>query len=607
MGDIPLSNMRLFSKGKGLPSSMTQFFILLISSISFGILSMLFIHIKLETDLVNIVISGVIVGIIGITIPTLLSVITIKSMKQYVKTKYILLIALIAAIAYSIFLLAGSAIFALTNSYGYLLLFIFVGDAGTFMWWFLMSKLVLNQRLKAIPISFIQPTLNALFLIPTSIFLISATIPIKFVFIRLYSGILIFIAISYIVMYLIDSPIKKGLGISGIDVFSQVIQNWLFQANITFSSSEKVEVDIGTDTLLFKRNKNSIKSIMFTPQIHYGLMGTIGSSNFPWLLEKYATLKYKAQTFVMHSTVSEEYNAFSSDQYKYIKNALDSGINESNKMGSGIKYYESQFGYSRIIMLKFGNTGLITLTRAPRVTEDISTDAGEIIRKSLERIVDNPIVIDAHNSRYETAPKSELEGIDTKSEELQDYIKAIKGLIRPKYTSTKIILGTSNIEAYKRLGEPVDLAKGALNTTIFSFKGFKFCMLQFNANNMSPRLRKSIINHIKEKYGIYSELYTTDTHYVISLSNNAKNVLGNHTKYKMLEPLIDEAVEAALNSTEQVYAYHKSITLKRFRIWGLDRDSIVNVMRSMLSITRLLVPLTIIIGFFIAALFISAI
>lgn len=607
MGDIPLSNMRLFSKGKGLPSSMTQFFILLISSISFGILSMLLIHLKLETDIINIVISGVIVGIIGITIPTLLSVITIKSMKQYIKTKYILLIALIAAIAYSIFLLAGSAIFALTNSYGYLLLFIFVGDAGTFMWWFLMSKLVLNQRLKAIPISFIQPTLNALFLIPTSIFLISATIPIKFVFIRLYSGILIFIAISYIVMYLIDSPIKKGLGISGIDVFSQVIQNWLFQANITFSSSEKVEVDIGTDTLLFKRNKNSIKSIMFTPQIHYGLMGTIGSSNFPWLLEKYSTLKYKAQTFVMHSTVSEEYNAFSSDQYKYIKNALDSGINESNKMSSGMKYYESQFGYSRIIMLKFGNTGLITLTRAPRVTEDISTDAGEIIRKSLERIVDNPIVIDAHNSRYETAPKSELEGIDTKSNELQDYIKAIKGLIRPKYTSTKIILGTSNIEAYKRLGEPIDLAKGALNTTIFSFKGFKFCMLQFNANNMSPRLRKSIINHIKEKYKIYSELYTTDTHYVISLSNNAKNVLGNHTKYKMLEPLIDEAVEAALNSTEQVYAYHKSITLKRFRIWGLDRDSIVNVMRSMLSITRLLVPLTIIIGFFIAALFISAI
>ncbi len=606
MADIPLSNL-LFLKDKSLPSSLMQSLILLVSSIFFGIISLLLINIKLETNLINIILSGATAGILGITIPALLSVMTIKTLKRYVKTKYILVIALISAVSYSIFFLIGSAIFVFTDSYGYLLLAIFVGDAGTFMWWFLMSKLVLNQRLKAVPISLIQPTLNALFLIPASLFLISATIPIKFIFIRLYSGILIFVIVSYIVLYLIDSPIKKGLGISGIDVFSQIIQNWLFHANISLSSSEKVEVDVNTDTLLFKRADNSIKSIMFTPQIHYGLMGTIGSSNFPWLLEKYSESKYKVQTFIMHSTVSEEYNAFSNDQYNHIKNAMDLGIREPDKLNSGMKYYESRYNNSKVIMLKFGNTGLITLTRAPKVTEDISSDAGEIIRRALEKIIDNPIVIDAHNARYKTASESELSGINTKSRELQDYIKAIKKLTKPKHVSTKIVIGVSNIEVYKRLNEPVDLAKGALNTTIFSFNGFKFCMLQFNANNMSPKLRKLIINHILKKYGIYSELYTTDTHYVISLSDKEGNIFGGHTKYKLLEPVIDEAVNAALNNMESVFAYHKSVTIKKFRIWGLDRDSIVNVMRSMLSITKILVPLTIIIGFFIAALFIAAV
>lgn len=607
MADIPLSDLSLFSKGRSLPGTMLQFLILLAASLLFGIISTILLHIGELPHLVNIAVAGATTGIIGLTIPAMLAVLTIKMLKRKVRTKYIMLMALVATAAYSIFMVLGSALFAVTHSYGLLLLLLFLGDAGTFIWWFFMSKVVLNQRFKAGPLSLIHPTLNALFLVPASLFFLSASIPIRFVFVRLYAGIFIFALVSYIVAYLIDSPIKRSLGISGIDVFSQVMQNWLFQANISMSSSKRVEVDVNTDTLAFKRADGSIKSILFVPEIHYGLVGTIGSSNFPFLLERHSTQKYGSQTLVMHSTVSEEYNAFSSDQYKYICSAMDSGVAGAQRLHGGISYYTSSHNNCKVILLKFSSHGIAILTRAPKVTEDISHDAGEIIRKEFEKIVDNVIIIDAHNSRYETAQMEELSGINTKSKELQDYIRAIKGLRKPLHKSGKVQIGASNIDIYSRLQAPIDMAKGALNALVFQFNGFKFCLIQFNANNISPRLRTSIINHIRAKYDIFSEICTTDTHFVNSLANTESNALGKHTKYKALEPLVDEAVKTALDNIEEVQPFHKSVVVKRFRIWGLDRDSIVTVMHSMLSITRLLVPITIIVGFFIAALVIAVV
>ncbi len=605
MADIPLSDISLFSKGIKLPGKIILFILLLSMSVLFGIASVAVFHIDLHPRLLGVVLNGATAGIIGITIPAMLTITTLKIMKRRMKAKYIMLLSMVAAFSYSVFILLGSAVFSLTKSYELLFSIIFVSDAAIFVWWFFVSKVFLNQRLKAIPISLIQPTLNALFLIPAANIFISESIPLNFVFIRLYSGIFIFVIVSYIIAYIVDSPIKRGLGISGIDTLSQVMQNWLFQANVSLKSSKIVEADIDTSTLVFKRKDGSVKSIMFVPRIHYGLAGTLGSSNFPYMLERHGMGKYRAQTFVMHSTITEEYNAFSSDQYARVRNAMDSCIDNAVRMDSGIEFYTSTYKSCRIDLLRFGDSGLSTLTRAPKVTEDVSYEAGLVIHKELEKIVRNPIVIDAHNSRYDSAPKRELDGIGIKSRELREYIQAIKAIRKPKLSSKTVRVGTSNIDIYKELGSPIDMANGAMNLILIQIGKRRLAMIQFNANNMVPKLRYSIIKHVKSRFNVDAEVYTTDTHYVNSFENTEKNLLGLHTKYKDIEGIIDRSIEEAISNIEEVDVYFGSYVMKRFRIWGLDRDSLVNVMQSMLSITRILIPLTIIIGFFIAALVIA--
>ncbi len=607
MADIPLSNISLFSRWRHLPRTEIQSIVLLVLSVLIGIGSVAVLYHRTGIGIESVLVEGATIGIIGITIPPMLTVITIKTLQRRVLSKYIMAIASFATFCYGILFLLASSIFAITGSYVYLFSIVLVSDAGIFLLWFFISKIFLNQRARAVPFALIQPTLNALFLIPTSRILIQKAIPLSTIFIKLYAGILIFIIVGYIVAYLIDSPIKKGLGISGIDIFSQVLQNWIFEANVKLSSTKRIEVDVDTAALAFKRKDGSCKSTMFVPKIHYGLLGTIGSSDFPRMLERHAISKYSSQAFIMHSTVTEERNAFSSDQFAQIKSAMDTCISNSTKLNGGIEVYESSYGGCTVKLIKFGNAALATLTRAPKVTEDITYEAGMIIQKELEKVVQFPILVDAHNSRFESASERELAGINTNSKELGCYIQAIKGIKRPIASSSKVRVGTSSVDIYTKLERPKDIAPGMMNLIIFEVNRRRFCMLQFNANNMLPRLRDSIRNLIKKEYGIEAEVYTTDTHAVNSLQDMAENLLGNRTGFKSLKPIIEKAVEEAKSNMEVVSIHYGDFTVRKFRIWGLDRDSLVNVIKSMLSITKILVPLTITLGFFFAALVVALI
>ncbi len=607
MADIPLSNIDIFSRWKNLPSTKVQSLILLIMSVAVGIVSVSVIHYHSSFGVEKDIIWGATIGILGITIPSMLTVITIKTLVRRVLSRHIIAIASFATFCYGVLFVLASSIFAVTNSYVYLFSIILVSDAGIFLLWFFTSKIFLNQRAKAIPFAVIQPTLNALFMIPASRILVQVSIPISTILVKLYAGILIFVAVGYIVTYLIDSPIKRGLGISGIDVFSQVIQNWVFEANVKLSSSKKTYVEMENQALIFKRRNGTIKSILFVPKIHYGLLGTIGSSDFPHTLERVALSKYKSQAFIMHSTVTEERNAFSSDQFVQVKNAMDTCISKSNRLTGGVSVYENVYKGCSVKMFRFGEVALVTLTRAPKVTEDITYDAGFIIRKELEKIVPNPIVVDAHNSRDESANNRELAGINTKSKELKYYIEAIKGLRKEKAHSSKVRIGTSSIDLYRELNAPKDIAQGMLNTMVLDVGKSRQCIIQFNGNNMLPKLRESIRRLIYEEYGLSAEVYTTDTHAVNSLQNMSESVIGSNTEYKKLKPIITVEVRKALENMEEVTPYYGEHTIEKFMIWGLDRESLVNVMKSMLAITRVLVPLTITLGFFAAALVVALI
>ena len=598
-----LRHVGLFSRH--LPNSAWLLALLVVVGMVAGIFDILLSNYSaVAAHLPHILIGGVLTGLLAIVLPAILTVLIAKSSRRYVGLKYILFATLVATVSYSVFLVLGGTVYALTRLYYISVIIILLGDASLFSWWIFVNKMLLHRGRTAALLSVVQPTLNILFFIPASRFTFMALGPLEPLLIKLYAGIFVFLVMTYLVLYLIDSPLRKSLGYSGIDTFTQVLQNWLFNINVATpnrgGSQVGMRIPIDTHTIVMKNRTGRVLGAFFIPDIHYGPVGTLGSSNFPYMLERHGNALAKAPIFIMHTAVNDDYNAVSSDQYAAVRRSLEEGLKGASSVGGGAALLSGRHGDSSITALVFGNVGLTILTRAPKVTEDITPEAAAVIRNTLEKHFEHPVLIDAHNSRYESASKEELSTIKFPSRRLDDYVDAAKALTT-EYKSASLGFGSAAVEMHSIAGSH-DIAPGALNAAIFSVGRRRYALLQFNANNMLPQLRDEIIKHVRKRHGLEVEVLTTDTHYVNSLGSVASNVLGRTTSFKRLAPFIDTAIEKALANVEPARAFYKHDVMEKFSVWGSNqREKVVTALDSMVASMKVLVPVIIAAGFFVAA------
>jgi predicted neutral ceramidase superfamily lipid hydrolase len=329
------------------------------------------------------------------------------------------------------------------------------------------------------------------------------------------------------------------------------------------------------------------------------------------MLEHYAEKRHNTTLITGHCAINEDRNPLSASQFVYLRNALDKGIRFGRKVNvtsKSLTYSQSSSNHATVRTLGFGAVGLVTLTRAPKVSEDIHNDASEILKQLFVSKGIVPILIDAHNSRYEEASESELHWVTADSQTLRDYIDALEKMGDPEHSAKKVRVGVSALDIYLELGAPKDIAPGKLNCLVFQFNDFKYAMLYVNSNNVLPHMRNLMIEHIMKKLRVHAELYTTDTHYVNSLERGASNVLGRHTKASAILPFMEQAVKTALDNIEEVDVYYKKETLKSFRVWGPNtRERMEATLNPVIRTARILVPIIVIGGFIIATLVISSV
>ncbi len=608
--DSLIKKVRLFSKG--LPNSYILLLILFLLSIIAGMISVaLTNYANLGRAAGGVIVEGLLSGILLILIPTLLSVLMIKGVKRIVRLRHLLFMNLVGAGTYAVFIIISSAMFLVTKNYSLANAIVLVGDAGVFAWWFFISKVVLGQKKKAVVFSLIQPFFNILFYLAASSYIFTFSVPLSLLIIKLFAGFLVFLVISYVVLYIFDNPLKRNLGFGGIDFLSEMVQNWLFDIDLTVKGplggpEFGVATDIQTQTLVFKNKDNKTKAIFFAPWIHYGPVGTLGGSNFPYLLERHGMWRYKAPTFVLHCAVNESSNPVSSSQFAVVKTTFESSVRAAKQLSGDYSYCESAYNGAKISQLCFGNVNFTTFTRAPKVTEDIAPDAARLFKELLEGGNRESIMIDAHNSRFESAPADELDGVKLGSSYANDYIAAIKKIGKPSHKGKVLKLGIASVDAYDTLGAPSDLAPGNLNVAVFSLNGFKKAIVYLNANNMMPSFREKMIEHIEKRHKMHAEIYTTDTHFVNSLQKTASNVLGREASYAKLERLLDKAVSWAMSNMEPVDVYYKKESMKNFKVWGPEvKEKALAVIGAVTGLARILVPVIVVAGFIIAALIIS--
>ncbi|MCL5427871.1 MAG: DUF2070 family protein [Candidatus Marsarchaeota archaeon] len=583
---------------------------LIIAGAATGIITELFIHSSLlDGATYYIVFYGASTGIVVVALPAILTALLIKAMNRRLRLKHGMIAVLAVTVVYCLFLVVMAAAFRLTNSYVVAYIIFIAANAAVYGYWFMINRIVLNQRKSQIFTAAVQPMLNTLLYIPESAHILSLHLPVNVLLIKLWAGMFIFVLCGYAILYFMDRPSKRQFNFSGVEFMSGMVHQWLYDASIKHDVLEGsgTERNVNVDILSIKSSRGA-NAVFVMPDIHFGpIMGLGGAVATEQIGARIA--KTGASPFVIHGPVNMEDNPTSSSEVSRISNAVSATL---RSMRHGSAYGAMGVGRSgpcTAVALAIGDTCILSLTKAPKVTEDIDRSVGEGLAKLARKHFQNVILIDAHNSRFESAPSGELRGIYNGSKYVAMYERAVSSAMLAARSSRRQLLSFGCASASRGslpqgegLGE--DLGRGHLGVAVFGFGSRRFCMVYFDSNNMLPSFRSDVIGHIRDKFGIEAEAYTTDTHGVNTLSLPVSNVLGRRTRPSALMPAIDALVAKSLRNMGHSKVSYSHVVLKRFKVWGKGSEEMMTkISRDVIRLGKRLIP-ALISGFFVLAMLI---
>lgn len=587
------------------PGSIVQILIIIGMGLLFGIISTFIVHYNSALKPLYLVLYGASSGVLVISVPALLTALLIKAMKRSMKLKHALFAILVITFFYSLFIVASAALYSLTGDTRLAFVVLLLGNAGAYGYWLFINKLAVGQKKGAILSAAIQPVLNILFYIPLGNYILSFGIPVGTALVKLYAGMVVFLCVGYLALYLIDRPAKRELEISSVALFGAMVGQLLydFTKDTMVLGRGGVKRDIEIDVAVMKGRK--YKAIFVKPDLHYGPFSSIGGSVVTELLGQQITNAYGATPFVLHGAVNIDDNPISTSQVSAMSKRIMeyiAGMRDGDFERCTGRISNGASGSCRSINIRLNGLNLLVLSRAPRVTEDIDRNVG----MHLERIADiregeRTILIDAHNSRYESAPKDELRGIYKGSRYIRQYENAIREAVS-KEGSAPVSFGSAARRFSVLLKEKRDLGSGYTSVGVFQCGGRKLCLIYFDANNMLPGFREKIVRHVRRRYGMETELCTTDTHSVNTLAQPASNSLGRHTSAAEILDMLDGMIDDAIRQISPVKIAYGSIKIEDFKTWGPGSQELIEkVGGDIVRISKIAIPFLTVCGFIIAA------
>jgi len=588
------------------PSVNAQTVILILLGVASGGFASLIINMQTGSGgLLQALSVGISSGILVVTLPAILTAAMIKMLRRKLQLKHAMLSTLIITAAYAILFFLGAASFALTKNAMLTYLFLTLTNAGIYGYWLLIGKFLVGRLRKMALVAAIQPVLNTLIYLPIGRYMLASSAPLNTALVKLVAGMAVFLVAGYAFLYLLDRPSKKILEASGMNVIVSMVSQWLFDLSndvnvIGQGAGEKR--DLSMDVVAI-RGRGGYKGIFVNPDVHFGPFHGVGGSVVPLSMGKMLVDKFKATPFVLHGALDIQDNPISTAQAYALNGQIERSVREMKHFSRAYGNFSTgEYGVCRALNISIGDIGLFVLSKAPHVTEDMSREVGLSLRRVAERESGGyALLVDAHNSRFESASAEELRGVQMNSAYVDCYKNAImKSISKP--ARKRMEVGVAHRRIAKLLGEPRDLGEGYTSVCVFKFGGRKLCIIYFDANNMLPSFRERLLGHIRRKFRMEAEVCTTDTHSLNTISSSASMSLGRQTNANSVIPIIEPMIKAALDNLEPVSYAYKRVKVKNFNVWGEKADMLIE--RTGAEVRRILkyvAPLFVAIAFIVAA------
>ncbi|MFH1470480.1 MAG: DUF2070 family protein [Candidatus Micrarchaeota archaeon] len=575
-----------------LPSKARTLAALLAIGFLFGLLSPLVFGLTYEASidfLVSLITLGS-KGVLLISLPAILSAFAATAIKRKFLLQKSLFTSMTCSFVYILFYSLAMAGGAAGISPGV----VFLGYGFAFILWYVIGRVFFNLHwYTALTVSLVQLVFNASALLLSESIFVSPD-PAAIV-LKLYFSAFAFLAALYALFWLIDAPMKRNFGVSGVEAATLFMAQWSGKSKGLEGLFESVgeEVETYVNVFAFRRTVGSKEREIFfvTPCVHYGPFGNLGGSEFPYLISERLANERGSEVFVFHGTATHDFNPVSSDEIESVMGGLGKAIDSIKYEKAMGAVLTGKAGTCKATCIISNSDCFIGLTRAPRTTEDIDFSIGTSIRyMALSKGMRDAAVVDAHNS--ETGEITRFYMGDPIGFE---YLDSAENALSRKYKPVPMKLGTHCDDMSDLISG--SLGKGGLKTAVFGVGKAFNAILLFDANGVTPGFRRKIIDSVKE-LGVDAEVYTTDTHCINAVSG-VLNPLGRKEDEIFMRRII-EAVEAAKTNLSEVKSGMKTERIK-IKVFGSQQSSeLLGTINSIVAVAKLAVPLV----FIITALFV---
>ncbi|MDE1855176.1 MAG: DUF2070 family protein [Candidatus Micrarchaeota archaeon] len=588
------------------PSVNVQVIILLLLGAAAGCFAALIIQMhSINSGLLQIILLGVSSGILVVSLPAILTTAVIKILRRKMMLKHAMLSTLLITAVYAILFFVGSASYVVTRNALVSSLFLILINAGVYGYWLIMGKFLIGKLRKMALVAATQPLLNVLLYLSLGQYILSFRVPLDITLAKLVSGMVVFLLAGYALIYVIDRPSKKILEASGMNVVISMVSQWLFEISNDVNvvgQGVGVRRDLSMGILALK-DAEGYKGIFVNPDVHFGPFHGVGGSVVPLSMGKILADKFHTTPFVLHAPLDIQDNPVSTSRAYSLGGLVEQSVRSMRHFSKAYGSFSlGQAGDCKSLNVKIGDTGIFLLTKAPEVTEDMSREVGTRLQSTAEYMSGgNALIVDAHNSRFETASASELDGIQIDSAYVSKYERAIRESTR-KRSNKRMEFGAAHRRIARALGNPRDLGEGYTSVCVFKFGGRKLCFIYFDANNMLPGFRDKLLEHVRSRFRLEAEVCTSDTHSLNTISSSASMSLGRQTGVNSITPIVDSMIRSALGEMKPASYAYKKVRVKDFYVWGEKADMLIE--RTGAEVRRLLkyiAPLFVVAAFVIAA------
>ncbi|MCC7553487.1 MAG: DUF2070 family protein [Methanobacteriaceae archaeon] len=411
-------------------------------------------------------------------------------------------------------------------------------------------------------------------------------------FLKAIIGSIIFAIFIYSFISVVESPMKKNLGIGVLDLLSLFIAHM----NEGSSSLEGLFENMGetVETIVsyvsFKRD-DEIKSLFVSPFVHPGPLGNIGGSNLPTLLAN----KFDNFTMIAHGPSTHDFNPVSTKEINKIEEAIKNNLDniEYSNIASEFKRYNEK---KSNVGVQFFNKGMILLsTFAPYGSDDIEFGVGlTMIAHSQKRCnVEDAIVVDCHNSFTEESGQL-LPG----NPEVFESIDAIKKIeVNSKESVIKVGCCEDLMDG---LDKTSGVGDSGIKTMIIEVNNQRTAYVLFDSNNMEIGFRQEIMDAVEDLDIDEIEVMTTDTHSVNTLSRGY-NPIGTQKRKEIIE-YIKKTIKIAIDDLEEVEVGTKTERLYLKTFGPNNSTELISTISSIVAVSKIMAPIL-----FLAALIITII